>query len=91
MTSRSRQATLSPMLVPCSECDHALWSEVRSHGALSFVVHFDDDWRSDTYAEHVLSCPGCSGGLSLQALERHRFTFQPRTRRFVVPLNSRFV
>jgi hypothetical protein len=91
MTSRSRQATLSHMLNSCTECGHALWSEVRSHGALSFVVHFDDDWRSDTYADHVLTCPGCEGDLSLRALERHRFTFQPRTRRFGVPLNSRSV
>jgi hypothetical protein len=81
----------SLMLDPCTECGHALWSEVRRHGAFCFVVHFDDDGRSDTYAEHVLTCPGCGGGLTLQALERHRFTFQPRTQRMGVPLNFRSV
>ena len=91
MTGRSRRDKLSRMLDPCSECGHALWSELRSHGALRFVVHFDDDRRSDTYAEHVLTCPGCGGGLTLQALERHGFTFRPRTRRLGVPLNSRSV
>jgi hypothetical protein len=88
MTGPSRRATLARMLDPCTECGHALWSEVRRHGAYRFVVHFDDG-RSDTYSEHVLACPGCGGGLSLQALERHGFTFQPRTRRLGVPLNLR--
>jgi hypothetical protein len=89
MTGRNHRDTLSRMLVTCAECGHALWSEVRRHGAYRVVVHFDDDGRGATYAEHVLACPGCGGGLSRQALERHRFTFEPRTRRLGMPLDSR--
>jgi hypothetical protein len=57
-------------------------------GSFRFVAHFDDDQRSDTYAEQVRTCPGCGEGLSRQALESYSFTFQPRTRRYAVPLNS---
>jgi hypothetical protein len=67
MTCRCSRARLARMLDPCTECGHTLWSEVRRHGAYRFVVHFDDERRSDSYAEHVLACPGCGGGLSLQA------------------------
>jgi hypothetical protein len=76
------------MLVPCTECGHPLWSEVRRAGTFRFVAHFDDEERSETYAEQVRSCPGCGEGLSRQALERYSFTFRPRTRRLAVPLNT---
>ena len=90
MTIRSRQATLFRMLDSCNQCGHALWSEVRHDGAQRFVVHFDDDdERSDAYAEHVLACPGCGGGLSPQALERYGSTFRPRTQRLGALLNTR--
>ena len=51
------------MITPCESCGHKLWSEVREVGSIRFLVYFDDDDRSDTYAEHVLHCPTC--GLSL--------------------------
>ena len=35
---------------PCPHCGHALRSEVRSKKALRFVVYFDEDKRSATYA-----------------------------------------
>jgi hypothetical protein len=89
MTIRSRRATLFRMSDSCNECGRALWSEMRHEGAQRFVVHFDEDGRSDTYAEHVLACPGCGGGLSLQALERYSFTFRPRTQRLGASLNIR--
>lgn len=47
------------MLVSCTECGHALWAEDRSAGVFDLVVYFDDDERSDSYAEHITSCPGC--------------------------------
>ncbi|MDQ5827463.1 MAG: hypothetical protein M3441_25195 [Chloroflexota bacterium] len=31
--------------------------------SIRFVLYFDDDERSETYAEHVTECPNC--GLSL--------------------------
>ena len=37
---------------------------MRSFGSLRFVVHFDDDEGSGTYAEHVSVCPGCGAGLN---------------------------
>ena len=54
-----RSDNVSYMLTPCPNCAHALWSEVRSVGALRFIVYFDDDEGSDTYAEHIAHCPGC--------------------------------
>ena len=51
------------MLTPCKDCGHRLWSEVRKVGASRLVVHFDDDERSGTYAEHAPRCPGCAARL----------------------------
>jgi hypothetical protein len=53
---------------PCPHCGHALWSEVRSKRAFRFVVFFDDDERSATYAARVRSCPECSADLLGHAL-----------------------
>lgn len=47
------------MLTPRENCGHGLWSEVRASGASRLLVHFDDDERSATHAEHVRRCPGC--------------------------------
>ena len=64
------------MLTPCEDCGHELWSEVREVGAFRLVVHFDDDKRSGTYAEHAPSCPGCGArldrGLTVPDPVRHR-------------------
>jgi hypothetical protein len=51
------------MLIPCPECSHAIWSEVRSFGTFRTVVYFDDEKRSDTYATAVWHCPGCGRAL----------------------------
>jgi len=55
------------MVAPCSKCGHVLWAEVRSLGAFGLIVYFDDEVHSESYAEHVRSCPKCgvrlSGGL----------------------------
>lgn len=59
------------MLTPCLNCAHALWSEVRSVGALRLIVYFDDDQGSETYAEHVARCPGCGDRLDGNALDIH--------------------
>ena len=37
--------------------------EVREVASIRFVLYFDDEERSDTYAEHVSHCPDC--GVSL--------------------------
>ena len=52
-----------PMITSCPSCKHKLWSEEREVASIRFVLYFDDDERSDTYAEHVTECPSC--GLSL--------------------------
>ena len=36
---------------------------MRKVGASRFVVHFDDNERSGTYAEHAPRCPGCTARL----------------------------
>jgi hypothetical protein len=51
------------IITPCESCGRKLWSEVREVASIRFVLYFDDDERSDTYAEHVTECPNC--GLSL--------------------------
>ena len=68
------------MLTPCQECAHALWSEVRRVGALRFVVYFDDEDRSDTYAEQVRSCPGRGAGLVSRGPLRNGRALRPRRR-----------
>lgn len=40
-------------------------------GAYRFVVYFDDDQSSDTYAERVTRCPDCGIRLHGNALEPH--------------------
>ncbi len=52
------------MVVPCPRCGHLLWTEVRSLGAFRFIVYFDDEVHSESYAEHVRSCPKCDVWLS---------------------------
>lgn len=47
------------VIVPCSSCGHALWSEAKGAGARRIVFFFDDDRRSSTYAEQVWRCPTC--------------------------------
>jgi hypothetical protein len=59
------------MLSPYFECSHAIWSEVRSIAAHRFVVYFDDGEVSDTYAEPILSCPGCGRGLVNHVVLEH--------------------
>jgi hypothetical protein len=34
-------------------------AEARSVGQFNFVVYFDDNERSDSYAEPFTSCPAC--------------------------------
>jgi|SRR5918997_96550 hypothetical protein len=47
------------MVIPCPDCGHILWAELRGVGASRLVVYFDDDEQSGTYAEHVACCPEC--------------------------------
>jgi uncharacterized protein YbbK (DUF523 family) len=47
----------------CLECGHRLWEEARCVGAFRFVVYFDEDEESASYAEHVKLCPECGVGL----------------------------
>ena len=70
MTPVGLSDNVSYMLSPCPNCDHSLWSEVRSVGSCRLVVYFDDDEGSDTYAEHVSRCPRCDGRLDGNALEK---------------------
>ena len=56
------------MRSPCTKCGHALRSEVRNTRAFRFVVYFDDDERSGTYAEQVRNCPGCGELLAGHAI-----------------------
>ncbi len=51
--------TYVPMITPCESCGHRLWAEVREVASIRFVLYFDDDERSGTYAEHVTECPNC--------------------------------
>ena len=78
--SRGPSSYATGMLTPCQECAHALWSEVRRVGALRFVVYFDEEERSQTYAEQVRSCPGCGAGLAGRGLLRHGRALRPRLR-----------
>jgi hypothetical protein len=78
MTGRCPRATLAHMLNPCHECGHAIWSEVRRTGSFRFVVFFDDDERSDTYAEPARSCPRCGVGLTSCAQELYARSSRPR-------------
>ena len=78
--SRGQSSYATRMWTPCPECAHALWSEVRRVGALRFVVYFDEDERSETYAEQVRSCPGCGAGLAIRGLLRHGRALRPRLR-----------
>lgn len=59
------------MRTPCPNCDRALWSEVCIVGAFRFVVYFEDEESSDTYAEHITRCPDCGIRLDGNALKPH--------------------
>jgi hypothetical protein len=72
------------MLSPCPECAYSLWSEVRCHRAFRFVVYFDNDERSGTYAKHVRVCPDCGSGLASHATDGHGLALQYRVRRLAV-------
>ena len=62
------------MRSPCPHCGHALRSELRRHGAFRFVVYFDNDKRSATYAARVRRCPECSADLLGNALDPQELT-----------------
>ncbi|MDQ3438118.1 MAG: hypothetical protein M3491_12465 [Actinomycetota bacterium] len=62
---------------------------MRHVGAFGFVVHFDDDERSATYAEQVRVCPACGAGLAHHAAERRGLASGPRLRRPAVSRNPR--
>lgn len=57
------------MLVSCNGCNHSLWSEMRTFGSFRFLIHFDDDEASGSYAERVVVCPGCGAGLNGDAVK----------------------
>lgn len=57
------------MLVWCERCGHSLFSETREARGVRFLLHFDDDERSATYAEHVTHCPNCGFNLVRNALQ----------------------
>jgi hypothetical protein len=58
------------MVVTCLKHGHVLWTEVRTVGASRIWVYFDDQERSDTYAEQVARCPDCGTPLD-DARELH--------------------
>ena len=63
-TGVSRRFT-NVMVVPCPECGHKLWTEeVRVGDRYYAWACFDDEVGSDTYAEQVRLCPGCTAGLN---------------------------
>ena len=78
MTDLCPRAMLAFMLNHCHECGHALWSEVRRSGSFRFVVFFDDDKRSVTYAEPARSCPGCGTVITICAQELYALASRPR-------------
>jgi hypothetical protein len=47
---------------------------VRSKRAFRFVVYFDNDKRSATYAARVRSCPECGADLLGKALDPQELT-----------------
>jgi ribosomal protein L32 len=63
MTPLPRGCIYVMMITSCQSCGHKLWSEERNVDGIRFMLYFDVDDRSDTYAEHVTECPSC--GLSL--------------------------
>ena len=72
VTANGRPASVSHYAeTPCPNCDRALWPEVRTSGAFRFVVYFEDEESSGTYAEHITRCPGCSIRLDGNALKLH--------------------
>jgi hypothetical protein len=57
-------------------------------GAFRFVVYFDEDEESASYADHVKLCPGCSVGLgggkhprSLSRIHAEREEYAPPQQR----------
>jgi hypothetical protein len=42
---------------------------VREVAGIRFVLYFDDDGSSETYAEHVTECPNCGLSLLSDAIE----------------------
>ncbi len=57
------------MITWCENCKHKLWSEVQEKDGIRFTLYFDDEEVSDTYTEHVVSCPNCGLSLTLNAIE----------------------
>ena len=58
-----------PMITTCEYCEHKLWAEVREVASIRFVLYFDDDERSETYAGHVTECPNCGPSLLGDAIK----------------------
>lgn len=68
------------MVISCPECGHSLWAEARGVGQFNFVVYFDDDERSDSYAQSITSCPTCHNwcGRLVDARAKGRHYAAPR-------------
>jgi hypothetical protein len=57
------------MEVSCKEYGHGLWAEeVPVADRFGVLACFDDEERSDTYAERVGRCPGCGCWLNSEVL-----------------------
>jgi hypothetical protein len=58
-----------PMAVLYCECGHIIWSELWWKEPGHVLLYFDDLETSETYAERVTHCPGCSQRLRSEVLK----------------------
>jgi hypothetical protein len=56
------------MITSCESCGHKLWSVVRKVDKWELRLHFDGEESSETYADHITSCPGCGKWLAEPAV-----------------------
>ena len=57
------------MVTMCGRCGHRVRAEVGATDGRGVFVYFDDDRASESYAEHVASCPGCGQSLAGEGLQ----------------------
>jgi hypothetical protein len=57
------------MVTMCGRCGHRVRVEVGVTEGRGVSVYFDDDRASESYAEHMASCPGCGQSLAGEGLQ----------------------
>jgi hypothetical protein len=57
------------MVTMCGRCGHRVRAEVGVTDGRAALVYFDDERTSESYDEHVASCPGCGQRLAGEGLQ----------------------